>query len=155
MGPPYRRASGGLEPAGRALEPAGRASEPAGRTLKPAGRALEPAGRVSEQARRALEPAGRALEPAKRASEPARRALEPAGRALEPAGRPGASWEGQLRGRGGGRRQTDRQKERKNRALPVCGGTIGHRPLRGRCPKSIHGFQNFRVGFDMAPSCGF
>ena len=87
MVPPHRRASGGLEPAGRALEPAGRASEPAGRTLEPAGRALEPAGRVSEQARRALEPAGRAL---------------------EPAGRPGASWEGQLRGQGG---DGDRQRE--------------------------------------------
>ena len=32
---------------------------------------------------------------------------------------------------GGRKRQTDRQ----NGALPVCGGTIGHRPLRGRCPK--------------------
>ena len=104
MVPPHRRASGGLEPVGRALEPAGRVSEPAGRTLEPAGRALEPAGRVSEQARRALEPAGRALEPAERASEPA-------GRALEPAGRPGASWEGQLRGRGG--TETEREKERK------------------------------------------
>ena len=73
-----------MEPAGRALEPAGRASEPAGRTPGPAGRSLEPAGR----------------------------SLEPAGRALEPAGRPGASWEGQLRGQGGdGDRQTDRQKE--------------------------------------------
>ena len=104
MVPPHMRANVGLEPAGRALEPAGRSSEPAGR--------------VSEQARSALEPAGRALEPAKRASEPARRALEPARRALEPAGRPGASWEGQLRGRGG-----DGKKERT--ALPVCGGTIG------------------------------
>ena len=44
MVPPHRRASGGLEPAGRALEPAGRASEPAGRPLEPAGRALKPAG---------------------------------------------------------------------------------------------------------------
>ena len=50
MVPPHRRASGGLEPAGRALEPAGRASEPAVRTLEPAGRALQPAGRVSKQA---------------------------------------------------------------------------------------------------------
>ena len=123
MVPPHRRASGGLEPAGRALEPAGRASEPAGRTLKPAGRALEPAGRLSEQARRALEPARRALKPAKRASEPA-------GRALEPAGWPGASWKGQLRGQRGG------VKKRENRALPVSGGIIGHHPLRGRCPKS-------------------
>ena len=46
MVPPHRRASGGLEPAGRALEPAGRASEPAERTLNPAGRALEPAASV-------------------------------------------------------------------------------------------------------------
>ena len=36
MVPPHRRASGGLEPAGRALEPAGRASEPAGRAPEPA-----------------------------------------------------------------------------------------------------------------------
>ena len=80
MVPPHRRAGGALEPAERAL--------------LLAGRALEPGGRVSEQAKRALEPARRALEPAERASEPA-------GRALEPAGRPGASWAGQLRGRGG------------------------------------------------------
>ena len=48
MVPPYRRACGGLEPAGRALGPAGRASEPAGRALEPAGRALDPAGRPWE-----------------------------------------------------------------------------------------------------------
>ena len=71
------------------------------------------AGRVSKQGRRALEPAGKALEPAERASEPARRALEPAGSALEPAGRPGASWEGQLRGRGG--TETERKKDRTER----------------------------------------
>ena len=45
-----------------------------------------------------------------RAMEPAVRAMEPAGRALEPAGRPGASWKGQLRSPGGGRRK----KEKKN-----------------------------------------
>ena len=130
MVPPHRRASGGLEPAGRALEPAGRASEPAGRTLEPAGRALEPAGRVSEQARRALEPAGRALEPAERASEPA-------GRALEPAERPGGT-------------ETERKRERENRVLPVCGGTIGHRPLRGRCPKKeVRGIGIKKLGEDM------
>ena len=93
------------------------------------GGGLEPPGR-------ALEPAGRASEPAGRTPGPAGRSLEPAGRALEPAGRPGASWEGQLRGRRGG--DGDRQTDRKNRALPVCGGTIGHRPLRGRCPKTFH-----------------
>ena len=27
------------------------------------------------------------------------------------------------------------ETERKNRAFIVCGGTIGHRPLWGRCPK--------------------
>ena len=37
-------------------------------------------------------------------------------------------------------RQRDREKDRetdreRDRALPVCGGTIGHRPLRARCPK--------------------
>ena len=53
---------------------------------------------------------------------------------------PGASWEAwsQLGGpaeRPGG--DGDRKRERKNRALPVCGGTIGHRPLRGRCPKVV------------------
>ena len=36
---------------------------------------------------------------------------------------------------GGGRRK--RQTDRKSRVLPVCSGTIGHRPLRGRCPKKI------------------
>ena len=108
MVPPHRRAGGGLKPADWASEPAGSTPDPAGRSLEPAGRALEPAGK----------------------------ALEPAGRPLEPAGRPGVSWEGQLRGRGG--TETDRQTDRKNRALPVCGGTIGHRPLLGRCPKSVY-----------------
>ena len=82
MVPPHRRAGGGLEPAERALEPAGRVSEPA----------------------------RRALEPAKRASEPTGRALEQAGRVLEPTGRPRASWEGQLRGRGGGTEKKGRER---------------------------------------------
>ena len=56
---------------------------------------------------------------------------------------PGASWEAwsQLGGpaeRPGGGTETERQ----NRALPVCGGTIGHRPLRGRCPKSTLALNN-------------
>ncbi len=55
-----------------------------------------------------MEPAGRALEHAERASEPA-------GRALEPAGRPGASWEGQLRGGGDGDRQRERKRKRTER----------------------------------------
>ena len=59
---------------------------------------------------RALEPTERASEPAGRALEPAGRALGPARRALDPAGRPGAIWEGQLRGRRGGRRK---EKEKK------------------------------------------
>ena len=37
----------------------------------------------------------------------------------------------QVGGPGGGRRK----KIRNNGAFTVCGGTIGHRPLRGRCPK--------------------
>ena len=86
--------------------------------MEPAGGALEPAGMASEPAGRALEPAGRAL--------------EPAGRALEPAWRPEASWEGQLRGWEGRREKNDDN----NGALLVCGGIIGHHPLRGRCPKS-------------------
>ena len=57
-----------------------------------------------------MKPAGKALEPAGGALEPAEGVSEPAGRALETAGRLGASWEGQLRGRGGGRK---RQKDRK------------------------------------------
>ena len=101
---------------------------------------------VQRRAGRGMEQAGRALEPAGRTLEPAERASEPAGRVLEPAGRPGASWEGQLRGRGGGRRQKERKKERKNRALPVCGGTIGHRPLRGRCPKTTTPLQPKPLG---------
>ena len=31
---------------------------------------------------------------------------------------------------------TEKKEKKKNRAFTVCGGTIGHRPLRGRCPKS-------------------
>ena len=37
--------------------------------------------------------------------EPAGRTLEPSGWALEPAEKPGASWEGQLRGRGDGEKR--------------------------------------------------
>ena len=59
---------------------------------------------------RALEPARRALKPAGRVTKQARRALEPAGKALEPAGRPGASWEGQLRGPGVGTEEKDRER---------------------------------------------
>ena len=40
--------------------------------------------------------------------EPAGRTLEPAGRALEPAGRPGASWEGQLKGPRGDSEKSER-----------------------------------------------
>ena len=46
-------------------------------------------------------------------------------------GGPWSQLGGQLRGRGG-----DGERE-KNGAFIVCGGTIGHRPLRGRCPKTI------------------
>ena len=53
-----------------------------------------------------------------RASEPAERAPKPAGRASETGGRP--------RGM---------EEKRENGAFLVCGGTIGHHPLRGRCPK--------------------
>ena len=109
-----------MEPAGRALEPAGRASEPAGRTPGPAGRSLEPA--------------GRALEPAKRASEPAGRSLEPAGRALEPAGRPGASWEGQLRGPGGRRRKNSDRENRIHQYLNDI--FIDHKELE-KCPSKL------------------
>ena len=55
-------------------------------------------------------PAGRVLEPAGRVSEQARRAVEPARRGQEPAGRPGASWEDQLRGRGGGMEKKEREQ---------------------------------------------
>ena len=66
---------------------------------------------------------------------------------------PEASWEG-LRDRweapgGGG---TEEKKEKKNGAFLVYGGTIGHRSLRGCCPKNrcavhILGFQNAFVKF--------
>ena len=75
MVPPHRRASGGLEPAGRSSEPAGMTLEPVGRALESAGRALEP---------------------------------------------PGMEKEG----------------ESFLRAFLVCGGTIGHRPLRAAAQKS-------------------
>ena len=71
-----------------------------------------------------MEPAGRSSEPAGRASEPAERAPKPAGRASEPGGRP--------RGEGGTEKK---ERKKNNEAFIVCGGTIGHRPLRGRCPK--------------------
>ena len=86
------------------------------------------------------------MEPVGKALESAGRALVPAGRALEPAGKPGASWEGpnaswEARGQLGGpaeRPEGGRRKEREIRAFLVCatGSTIGHHPLRGRCPKA-------------------
>ena len=97
--------------------------------------AHEPARRVSGPARRALEPVGRALEPAERALEPAGRALDPAGRALEPAGRPfEASWEAQ--GHLGGPAKKHWGRGTKNGAFLVCGGTLGHCPPWGHCPKT-------------------
>ena len=54
---------------------------------------------------------GWGLELARRALELVGRVSEQAKRALESAGRPGALWKDQLGARGG-RRQTDRQKER-------------------------------------------
>ena len=98
--------------------------------LRASGRASEPVGRASEPAGRASEPAGRASEPAGSASEPAERAPKPAGRASEPGRRPGGG--------------TEKRERKKNRAFTVCGGTIGHRPLRGRCPKGL-----FLVNFNI------
>ena len=39
------------------------------------------------------------------------------------------------------------KKARKKRVLPVCGGTIGHRPLRGRCPKTTLESYNLSTDF--------
>ena len=50
---------------------------------------------------------------------------------MKPAGRPRATWEGQLGTTGG----MERDRQTQNGAFLVCGGTIGHCPLRGRCPK--------------------
>ena len=50
---------------------------------------------------------------------------------MELAERSGATWEGQLGTPGGGE-----EREKQNGAFLVCGGTIGHRPLQGRCPKT-------------------
>ena len=124
-----------MEPAGRASELAWRASEPAVRAPEPAGRALEPSERTLESARRVSGPAGRALMPVERLLEPAERALKPAERALE-------TWEGQLGAPGGGT-ETERETDRQNGAFLVCGGTIGHRPLRGRCPKVTLHYHQF------------
>ena len=87
------------------------------RVSERAGWASDTAGRTSEGAGRAPDGAGWTSVPVGRALEPAGRAPESAGRAPEPAG-------------------DGKKKKRKiNRALPVCGGTIGHCSLRGRCPK--------------------
>ena len=84
-----------------------------------------------------MKPAGKALEPAERALEPPGKALEPAERALEPAGRPfEASWEARSHLRGPGKGGRRKQTDRLNGAFMICGGTIVHRPLQGRCPKA-------------------
>ena len=31
--------------------------------------------------------------------------------------------------------ENEKKKEMKTEKIPNCGGTIGHRPLRGHCPK--------------------
>ena len=67
---------------------------------------------------------------ADRGLESADRALEPTERNSELAGKPRAIWEGQLRGQAG------RGKNEENVMFVVCGGTIGHRSLQGRCPKT-------------------
>ena len=92
---------------------------------------MKPAGKALELAERALEPAERALEPAERALESVERALEPAWRPFE------ASWAARshLRGPEEGRGQR-KQTDILNGAFMVCGGTTGHRPLQGRCPKA-------------------
>ena len=56
---------------------------------------------------------------------------------------------------GGGQRQTERERERENGVFLVCGGTIGHRPLRRRCPKRglIRGLGRFQTTFFTLPFC--
>ena len=111
--------------------------EPAGRASELAWRALDPDGKASEQVRRASKKAATLVGPRIKLGEtwsqlggpqsllggPQNQLggpTKPAGRFSEPGGRPP--------GKGGGQRQ--------NRAFIICGGTIGHRPLRGRCPKT-------------------
>ena len=53
---------------------------------------------------------------------------------------PEASWEGpkaRWEAPGGGR--TDGRTETKTEKISLCGDAIGHRPLRGRCPKGGSG----------------
>ena len=90
------------------------------RALEPGERALESGGRVPEPAGRT----GRALNPAQKSLEPFK-ANEEAGSHL--GGPAGSS--------GGGRTEREIKEDRQNGAFLVCGGTIGHYPLWGRCPK--------------------
>ena len=93
---------------------------------------------------RAPEPVGRALEPGKLAVESAGRVAEAAGRVLKPAERPpgaslngsGVSW-GAFGSQLGGLKPPGRNGDGENGAFLVCGGTIGHCPLKGRCPKAF------------------
>ena len=58
---------------------------------------------------------------------------------------PGASWEGWKPGgrpRGGtdgNNKNKNKNKNKKMEKISPCGDAIGHRPLRGRCPKRIEG----------------
>ena len=71
------------------------------------------------------------MEPAVRTSEPAGGAPEPTGKAWTQLG----GRQSQPRGPGevGGEEEKKRKIMERSR---LCGGTIGHQPRRGRCPKT-------------------
>ena len=104
---------------------------------------MESARWASELAWRASEPAGRVLDPVGKASEQARRASEEASALGEPTK---SSWES-LRARWEAR--GDEEKREKNVAFLVCGGTIGHRPLRGHCPKVCDHWKAVEIIFNL------
>ena len=110
--------------------------------MEPVRRGSEPDGRASELAGRASDPAGngRASELARRAFELPRWVSQPAGRVLV-SSEPWTFWKGlgvSREGLGASWEPGRLEKENGERSL-VCGGTIGHRPLRGRCLKSSKG----------------
>ena len=72
-------------------------------------------------------------------------ASEPAGRPQSQLGGPQSQLGGpqsQVKGPRGGGTEKNNNKNKNNKknngAFLVCGGTIGHRPLRGRCPKGVY-----------------
>ena len=93
---------------------------------------MDPVRKASEQAAALGGPRIKSGEPWSQLGGPQSQLGGPQSQLREPRSQLGGP-QSQVGGPGG----TEKKEREKNRAFTVCGGTIGHRPLRGRCPKKI------------------